>query len=234
MVDIASPTGREAEMAKFLVHRMRNAGLDTDCSLWTRAGRTPSAICAGAATASISCSPATWTRPTAGTRTISSAKVFGRRRSARDGWLWGLGANNMKSGLAAALVALEAIARSGVRLAGDVSFGGVVGEIEKAPVEEFQGVDYSGYGTGSKYLVTHGVTADYALLAEPTGLRIPSPTWAASGCASRSKARSLIPRSPTGRIPSMRSACCTRCRPISRPGRATTANATSTWASTPM
>ena len=90
----------------------------------------------------------------------------------RDGWIWGLGANNMKSGLAAALVALEAIARTGIRLRGDISFGGVVGEIEKTDIEEFQGSSYSGYGIGSKHLVTHGVTADYAILAEPTGLRI--------------------------------------------------------------
>jgi acetylornithine deacetylase len=78
----------------------------------------------------------------------------------------------MKSGLAAALVAIDAIVKSGIRLDGDISFGGVVGEIEKAPVEEFQGIEYSGYGIGSKHLVTHGVTADYALLVEPTGLRI--------------------------------------------------------------
>jgi acetylornithine deacetylase len=78
----------------------------------------------------------------------------------------------MKSGLAAALVAIEAIAEAGIDLAGDVSFGGVVGEIEKTAIEEFQGVEYSGYGVGTRHLVTHGVTADYAVLAEPTGMRI--------------------------------------------------------------
>ena len=49
----------------------------------------------------------------------------------REGWIFGLGANNMKSGLASALAALEAIVKSGIELKGDVSFGGVVGEIEK-------------------------------------------------------------------------------------------------------
>jgi acetylornithine deacetylase/succinyl-diaminopimelate desuccinylase-like protein len=48
----------------------------------------------------------------------------------------------------------------------------VVGEIEKTAIEEFQGIDYSGYGIGTRHLVTHGVTADFALLAEPTGMRI--------------------------------------------------------------
>jgi acetylornithine deacetylase len=78
----------------------------------------------------------------------------------------------MKSGLAGALIAIEAIVKAGIKLDGDISLGGVVGEIEKAPVEEFQGVEYGGYGVGSKYMVTHGVTADCALLVEPTGLRI--------------------------------------------------------------
>ena len=58
----------------------------------------------------------------------------------RDGWVWGLGANNMKSGLASALAAIEAIAKEGVKLKGDVLFGAVVGEIEKAAVEEFKGL----------------------------------------------------------------------------------------------
>jgi acetylornithine deacetylase len=90
----------------------------------------------------------------------------------RDGWVWGLGASNMKSGLASALIAIEAIIKAGIRLEGDVSFGGVVGEIEKTAIEEFQGIAYSGYGIGTRHLVTHGVTADFALLAEPTGMRI--------------------------------------------------------------
>src|SRR5215813_6749429 len=90
----------------------------------------------------------------------------------RDGWVWGLGANNMKSGLASALIAIEAIVKAGIKLDGDIVFGAVVGEIEKTAIEEFQGLEYSGYGIGTRHLVTHGVTADFAVLAEPTGMRI--------------------------------------------------------------
>jgi acetylornithine deacetylase/succinyl-diaminopimelate desuccinylase-like protein len=97
---------------------------------------------------------------------------FKPRAIYRDGWVWGLGANNMKSGLAAAIVAIEAVAKAGIKLAGDISFGAVVGEIEKIATEEFQGSEYSGYGIGSRHLVTHGVTADFAVLAEPTDLQI--------------------------------------------------------------
>ena len=100
---------------------------------------------------------------------------FRPKATLRDGWIFGLGASNMKSGLACALVAIEAIAKAGIKLAGDISFGAVVGEIEKTAIEEFQGIEYSGYGIGSRHLVTHGVTADFAVLAEPTGCVSPSP-----------------------------------------------------------
>jgi acetylornithine deacetylase/succinyl-diaminopimelate desuccinylase-like protein len=90
----------------------------------------------------------------------------------RDGWVWGLGANNMKSGLASALVAVEAIAKQGIKLSGDLLYGGVVGEIEKAPVEEFRGIWLNSYGAGTRYMVTHGITADSAILCEPTALRV--------------------------------------------------------------
>ena len=90
----------------------------------------------------------------------------------RDGWIWGLGANNMKSGLAAALVATEALAGAGTKLKGDLVYGAVVGEIEKGPVEEFQGHWLDGLGAGTRHMMMHGITADFAILCEPTDLRV--------------------------------------------------------------
>ena len=151
----------------------------------------------------------------------------------RDGWVWGLGANNMKSGLAAALIAIEAIVKAGIELDGDISFGGVVGEIEKTAIEEFQGVEYSGYGVGTRHLVTHGVTADFAVLAEPTGMRI---SIANMGCiwlrltVGGTVAHSALANRPAWSTPSR---SCTSCRTTSRAGRATTRPLMSTWASTP-
>ena len=101
-----------------------------------------------------------------------SGEGFKPRAVHRDGWLWGLGANNMKSGLAGALAAIEAVCREEVDLRGDLTLAGVVGEIEKAPVDEFKGQSFSGYGTGTRHLILHGVTADCAILAEPTGLKV--------------------------------------------------------------
>jgi acetylornithine deacetylase len=172
LVDISSPTGSEIGVAQYLVARMRRAGMDADLPL-VDAGR-PNAVghrrgrghglnllFTGHMDTSYS-----------GQEEHLAGEGFQPKAIYRDGWVFGLGANNMKSGLAAALIAIEAIAAAGIELEGDISFGGVVGEIEKTAVEEFQGIEYSGYGIGTRHLVTHGVTADFALLAEPTGLKI--------------------------------------------------------------
>ncbi len=172
MVDIASPTGRESAMAHYLHDRMRRAGLETELQ-FVDADR-PNVVghLRGRGTGSNLLFTGHMDTSYSGEEDHLSGPGFKPKATIQDGWVWGLGANNMKSGLAASLIAIEAIIKAGIKLDGDISFGGVVGEIEKAPVEEFQGVEYAGYGVGSKYMVTHGVTADYALLVEPTGLRI--------------------------------------------------------------
>lgn len=172
MVNIPSATGNEIGMARYLVERMARSGLDTDLQQVDE--NRPNAVghLRGRGTGTNLLFTGHMDTSYSGDEPHLTGPGFKPKALEKDGWIWGLGANNMKSGLAAALVAIEAIVKAGIRLDGDISFGGVVGEIEKAPVEEFQGVEYSGYGTGSKHLVTHGVTADCALLVEPTGLRV--------------------------------------------------------------
>jgi acetylornithine deacetylase/succinyl-diaminopimelate desuccinylase-like protein len=172
MVNISSPTGRESGMAHYLHDRMKRAGLDTDLQ-FVDADR-PNAVghLRGRGNGINLLFTGHMDTSYSGEEQHLIGPGFKPKATIQDGWVWGLGANNMKSGLAAALVAIEAIIKAEIKLAGDISFGGVVGEIEKAPVEEFQGIEYSGYGAGSKHMVTHGVTADYALLVEPTALRI--------------------------------------------------------------
>ncbi len=87
-------------------------------------------------------------------------------------WLYGMGAFNMKSALAAYAAAVRAIQDSGLNMAGDLVIAGVVGEIEKTQVDNYRGPGYRGYGHGTAYLVAHGGTADVAVLGEPTGLRL--------------------------------------------------------------
>src|ERR1700716_839419 len=172
LVDIPSTTGKEIGVAHYLVERMRKSGMATDLPMVDQ-GR-PNAVghLRGRGDGLNLLFTGHMDTSYSGDEEHLAGDGFKPRAVFRDGWIWGLGANNMKSGLASALVAIEAIVKAGIELDGDISFGGVVGEIEKTAIEEFQGVEYSGYGIGSRHLVTHGVTADFALLAEPTGMRI--------------------------------------------------------------
>jgi acetylornithine deacetylase len=81
-----------------------------------------------------------------------------------------MGTFNMKSAMATYVTAVESIRKAGIRLGGDVVIAGVAGEIEKAPVNDFEGPQYQGYGVGTKYAITHGAVADYCILGEPTNM----------------------------------------------------------------
>jgi acetylornithine deacetylase len=172
LVDIPSPTGQEAGVANFLAAHMAGLGMETDLPQVDQ-GR-PNAVghLRGRGDGLNLLFTGHMDTSYSGEEPHLHGEGFRPKGVFRDGWIWGLGANNMKSGLACALVAIEAIVRSGIDLAGDISFGAVVGEIEKTAIEEFQGIEYSGYGVGTRHLATHGVTADFAVLAEPTGMRI--------------------------------------------------------------
>ena len=69
-----------------------------------------------------------------------------------DGMIWGLGAQDDKGGLAAALVAIEAIARSDIKLKGDLLY---------CPV-----ATHKLGGTGTRTLLKKGVRADYCINIE--------------------------------------------------------------------
>ncbi len=85
-----------------------------------------------------------------------------------DTWMYGNGVHNMKNAIASYVAIFEAIARSGVTLAGDLLLLGVAGEIERAPFGPYRGPEYEGFGTGTGYALSHGITADMCILGEPT------------------------------------------------------------------
>ncbi|MHB8565850.1 MAG: M20 family metallopeptidase [Nitrososphaerales archaeon] len=100
--------------------------------------------------------------------------ILGKRRVApseglEDGdRLIGMSVINDKGPMAAFLIASKAIKESNVPLKGDLILTAVVGEIGQAPIDEYQGDIYEGKGFGTRFLVNHGVVADYALVAEGT------------------------------------------------------------------
>jgi acetylornithine deacetylase/succinyl-diaminopimelate desuccinylase-like protein len=95
-----------------------------------------------------------------------------------DGILYGTGMDNMKSGLAAFMSAARAIRASGVKLRGDLIVAGVAGEVSKAPVDQYQGHYFRSKGIGTRYLLTHGVVSDYAIVADTSHFGL---TWAQCG-----------------------------------------------------
>ena len=95
----------------------------------------------------------------------------------RDGLLFGRGVNDMKGGLAALLVALEALRDAGVTLAGEVVFAAVTDE------------ESSGMGSWSvvRRFAQQGLRPDGGICAEPTGFE----AWVA--CRGILKPRLTIP-----------------------------------------
>ena len=89
-----------------------------------------------------------------------------------DGWIYGLGISNMKCAFAGFWSALQMLRDAQVDLPGEILVCGVVGEIEKAPVDIWEGKRYRGGGAGARFMLNHGVTADFCINGEPTGLRL--------------------------------------------------------------
>jgi acetylornithine deacetylase/succinyl-diaminopimelate desuccinylase-like protein len=86
--------------------------------------------------------------------------------------LVGNGIVNDKGPMATWLAAAKAIKDSGVKLKGDLLLMMVVGEIGVEPVDEFQPPQYIAKEAGTRYAITHGGVADYALVAEGTDFGI--------------------------------------------------------------
>lgn len=96
------------------------------------------------------------------------------------GHLFGIGVVNDKGPMAAWLVAMAAIRRSGVELSGDLVLTMVTGEIGHEPAIDTDDGIRQGKDYGSRYVATHGAVADFALVAETTGF---VPIWVEPGKA---------------------------------------------------
>lgn len=154
MIRIPSPNFAEGAVADFLAERMKGIGMDvqmmsvehpTEKGKATRqaigrlrgSGGGPTLMFNGHADVNV-IMPG-WT-------------VDPHEGKFEDGMIWGLGAQDDKGGLAAALVGIEAIVSSGIKLKGDLLF---------CPV-----ATHKLGGTGTRTLLKKGVRADYCINIE--------------------------------------------------------------------
>jgi acetylornithine deacetylase/succinyl-diaminopimelate desuccinylase-like protein len=185
LVDIPSPTGSEKAIGDFIVDWFARHGIKT-----VRQQISPERVNAvgiiegGANGVSLTINGH---MDTSYTGTAEDA-MFCRalepdndlKGAVRDGKVFGLGASNMKSGLAAFMVAGKAIRESGLTLQGDLILAAVAGEISRTPIGPYQSEAYRGEGTGTIHLLTHGIQSDYAIVADRSGHSI---VWAQNGVA---------------------------------------------------
>src|SRR6267143_4222558 len=153
-IRIPSTTFEEGRLADYLANYMSDLGLDVemmDVTHWAKPGTTTR-------------QPIARLRGTGGGRSLMlnghmdpgvemsgwSVDPYGARFE--DGWVWGMGAHDDKGGVVAAICAVEAIVRAGVRLRGDV----VV-----CPV-----VAHKPGGAGTRALMAKGLRTDLAINME--------------------------------------------------------------------
>jgi len=86
--------------------------------------------------------------------------------------LVGEGVVNDKGPMAAFMIAAHAVKASGIALKGDLLLSMVVAETSHEPVDCEPGEIVEALDLGTRFLVTHGGVADYALVAEGTGFSI--------------------------------------------------------------
>ncbi len=177
LVNISSPTGEERDIARYLADRFEAIGLkaflqEADEDRYNAVG-----VLEGDGTGLSLMFNGHMDTTYTGREKVGSKAGWGLlptvstgARAVREGdRIYGLGATNMKGGIASFTLAAEAILKAGVKLRGDLVLAGVMGEIIMAPIDEYNEARLRGYTRGTHYLITHGVTADMAIVAEPTG-----------------------------------------------------------------
>jgi acetylornithine deacetylase len=173
LVRIPSVTGSEGAVQAFVERTMRDAGLEVDVWEPDPVEMAPYSLHIGEV-ASFSGRPNVvgTLRGFAGGRSLilnAHIDVVDAGDPARwthppfsgtieDGKLYGRGACDMKSGLAANLFALEAVRLAGIPLSGDVIVQSVISEEDG--------------GAGAVAAILRGHTADAAIITEPTKLQI--------------------------------------------------------------
>ena len=175
MVDIPSPSGEEAELAKFLVGFMEEAGLEAfyqpfDDNQGNAIGRLRGS---GGGAELMLYAPLDTAFAGTGDEDHPWLGAVTRRDQipeavVENGVVSGLGAHNPKGHGAAALMAAVALKRARVPLLGDVvvAFGAGGMPTNRRPGESNGRFDI-GHGAGCAFMLEQGVRSDFAIVAKP-------------------------------------------------------------------
>lgn len=185
LTDIYTPTGSEIEAARYLLSRASELGLPAKLQQLTERSGNVVAVLEGSGGGptlifnghlDISHTEEETALPGGDNTFVRPAELapgyLPEARIVDERWIYGSGVYNMKGSLAAFLACVEAIKRADIELPGSVVFTGVAGEIEKSPVDDFTQDRYQGYGQGTRFLLSHGVTGDACIVGEPTALKV--------------------------------------------------------------
>ena len=169
MINTPSATGEEGDMARVLDRMFREVGMSTHLQniyddRYNAIGRLPGT--GGGPTVLMSGHMDTSVR---GDEDYLIGKGWKNHAVVESDRIFGNGIMNMKNAFVSYIAGVDALRRAGLELKGDIIIAGTAGEIEMAPVDEFQGKHYHGYGMGMRFMLIHGVTADFHFLGEPTG-----------------------------------------------------------------
>ena len=172
VINIASPTGEELQMAHYMRGALERIGLNVTwqeveegranvVGRWIGSGGGKNLMFNGHMDTS-----------NTGREEFLTGLGYKPNAMIKNGFIYGLGIYNMKGALVCYTHAVRALQRAAVRLKGDVIVAAVAGEIEKTQWGDFKGKEYRGYGFGTHYLVNHGVLPDMCILGEPTDMHL--------------------------------------------------------------
>lgn len=175
VVDIPSPTGAEADVAAWIVDDLTTHGvaaklqpldhLQANAVGMVAGGNGPSTLLYAPLDTFTTGDPA-YDVPSAA---LAMRPDMLPRATLHGDLVQGLGAGNPKGHAASVMVALEALATSGVELPGDVIGGFGAGGMPSFAIDGLgtAGRENTGHGVGAAFLLERGFTTDYAVIAKP-------------------------------------------------------------------
>ncbi len=173
VVNIASPTGEELEVGKYMRATLESAGLQVTWQEIEEGRANVIGRWEGSGTGKNLMFNGHMDTSNTGREAYLTGIGYKPQAVLKNGMIYGLGIYNMKGALVCYTQAVKALQRAGVCLSGDVVIAAVVGEIEKTQwSDEFVGKEFRGYGAGTHYMVSHGVLPDMCILGEPTDMQI--------------------------------------------------------------